>query len=212
MKVTSKIISFALCATMLMSVAVPAFAASDAVNSVGSVAADVTNETKVGQDITQGKQSEYYAEFDTDATDVPVEVYATQASGSDIVDPDTGEVIDGSIGIIIPKTIVVDGASAQANKAAYTVQVKGNIAGDEIITVAPDATFKMSQTGKTDIDATVTQATQKFAVPTSLDATLGLAKTVTTDYADSTVTGEIAVKGLTAGSWHGSFNFDISID
>ena len=56
--------------------------------------------------------------------------------------------------ITIPKDIVLDG---EAKKADYQVNVKGDIAGDQVLQVVPDTEFLLKETGgKADITATVT--------------------------------------------------------
>lgn len=174
-KIMSGVMSAALCASMM----VPAFAASTKVNSIGSVSADITNTTKTGQDTTQAQQSEYYSPITADNSSA-CNVYATVAS---------------SFSVVIPKTIILDGATKIGD---YSVEVKGNIAGNETITVVPAASFAMKQNPKTDVTANVTQAKTSWTV---------------TDLAtDSTTTGQIEASGLSAGSWQGAFNFTIALN
>ena len=100
--------------------------------------------------------------------------------------------------VTVPKTIVLDSATKASD---YTVSVTGDIAGNEVIKVAPNAnTFKMTQTGKADVDATVAQTKTSFA-----SSELNLQTPATT-------TGNVTAAGLTAGDWSGTFNFDISCD
>ena len=72
------------------------------------------------------------------------DVYATQGT---------------SFNVTIPKTLILDGTNGSG---AYTVSVKGNIAGSDVIKVVPDSTFKMSQSGKRDIDTAITQSKTEF--------------------------------------------------
>ena len=58
--------------------------------------------------------------------------------------------------ITIPKEVVLDGSTS---KADYVINAKGDIAGDQILTIVPDSTFTMSETGgKADITANITQS------------------------------------------------------
>ena len=174
-KIMSGVMSAALCASMM----VPAFAASTKVNSIGSVSADITNTTKVGQDTTQGEESKYYDPITADNSSACT-VYATVTS---------------SFSVVIPKTIILDGTTKTGE---YSVDVKGDIAGDETITVTPAASFTMKQDGKADVTANVTQVKASWTV---------------TDLASaSTTTGEIEAAGLSAGSWNGAVNFAIALN
>ena len=58
--------------------------------------------------------------------------------------------------ITIPKEIVLNGNTSSAD---YIINAKGDIAGDQILTIVPDSTFKMSEAGgKADITANITQS------------------------------------------------------
>lgn len=155
----------------------------DSKASVGSVALDIDAEADkvTGKDTVQNKQSEYSDEIDINSTE-GCEVYATLPS---------------SFTVVIPKKVILTGSAN--GSGAYTVKVKGDIAGNETITVAPAATVAMKQTGKTDVTATIAQPKTTWTV-----ADAGLAAGVIT-------TGTITAAGLTAGSWAGAFNFDISL-
>lgn len=212
-KLLACVMALALC----MSIGTQAFALGENVNSIGSVAGDVADDLTeneygsevTGKDETQSQESEYQElEVADDAVTATVDVYATQATGEDIVD-ENGDTVDGSVMVIVPKVVILDGATGEG---AYVVKVKGNIAGNEVITVAPDATVTLEQEGKDDITATITQAKTRFAYngTTAISDADDLAKTVTTDYATTTVDGSIATDDLTAGSWHGTFAFNIS--
>lgn len=90
--------------------------------------------------------------------------------------------------------------------------VKGNITSDEVITVALDATLVMSDVEKVkaSISADVTQTVTKFVNAEVKTKVYSDAKdTIAIGVSDTTGTtsGNITVKGLTAGSWEGSFNF-----
>lgn len=171
------LISALVCSTVV------AQAESTNVASVGSEAEDIDKGAEpVGQDTVQEQKSEYSDEITTDAIDEECEVYATLPS---------------SFTVKIPKKVILTGTAN--GSGAYTVEVSGDIAGDEVITVAPDASVAMKQTGKDDVTATIAQTKTTWTV-----ADEELATGVRT-------TGTITASGLTAGQWKGSFNFDISL-
>lgn len=105
------------------------------VNSVGSEIGD-TNESAVGKDTTQGKQTEYQ-----DGTQGVnhTEIYMTVASQFDVV---------------IPKTVILDGVG---KVGAYSIKLDGDIPGTAKITVVPDATSTLHSEGKDDIIAEISQ-------------------------------------------------------
>ena len=79
-----------------------------------------------------------------------------------------------------------------------------------MIKVVPTASFKMSQNGKADITATTTQTVQKF-VNTTLEGTDSSHMNGVKPDAFITTEGDVSVAGMTAGSWAGTTNFDISL-
>lgn len=189
---------FGLAAAMVLTT--PVFAASSLKDSIGSVNGS-DNGTSVGVDASQGQKTTYSNAITADTNDT-CNVYATQAS---------------TFSVVIPKTIVLTGTKDTANSGSYVVTVKGNIAGTEVVNVTPDATFKMSQAGKEDITATVTQTKTKFQVAEAeakeQDATKKGATVYGLDNASgATQSGTIEVENLTAGSWTGSFKFNIGLN
>ena len=223
-------------ATLTMFSATSVFAA-DYVNSTGSVANDITILTDVtynvvGNDTTQIEHSEYGTvdalNLDTTVDGVTkqgdviknnVDVYGTIAEGSDVYDPTNPEAdengfVDGDILVGLPTVLIMSG-TADAN--GYYVaegkgKVKGNIAGTTTINVVPDASFTMSQSGKSDITATVTQDYTKFVVPTSSATGADVNKNVTPTFNDNAVFNvNVKTNQATAGSWHGAFNYTVSL-
>lgn len=189
-----KLALLGLAATMVVST--PVLAASTLVDSKGSV--DMTDDrTTVGVDVTQDKHTEYYDEITEDKEENTCSVYATQAS---------------TFSVVIPKTIILDGAKDAKNAGTYVVTVKGNIAGTEAVTVQPETSFQMTQAGKEAIDATVTQDNVFFKVAEA--ASEDAAKTVygVDNLNGASQSGEVEVTNLSAGSWTGSFNFNISLN
>ena len=186
-----KILSLTMAATMIMGSTLPVFAATEHnTDSVGSVAEDITNETKVGQDVVQNQQSEYTDEITKDQSENTCNAYLTKAS---------------TFSVIIPKTIVLDGSAENNNEGIYTVSVKGNIAGDDVISVTPDAGFDFKQPGKKNVAAVVTQPTTTFQINDDLVTEENILTGIST-------TGKVSVDHITSGSWEGNFNFKISLD
>lgn len=104
--------------------------------------------------------------------------------------------------VTIPKTIALDGSTKTAD---YDVNVKGDIASDKEVRVAPDDTFKMKDQSnaskkKADVDAIVTQVNKNWSSTEVNVTTTGTTKT-----------GNISATGLTSGSWKGTFNFSIAM-
>lgn len=105
--------------------------------------------------------------------------------------------INSSYVVTLPKTIKLDSTTKDAQ---YTVNVKGALAGTEIIKVIPDTSFTMKQDGKDDVTATVTQAKTDFtSAELAADTENGV-----------TETGTVAAPDISAGRWDGSFNFNVS--
>ena len=107
---------------------------------------------------------------------------------------------DSSFTVTIPKKITLD----ETKTSTYDVTVEGDISSDEKVTVVPDASFltkdqATSGTVKADVTATVTQEkTEWVNAEISVDG-------------GSTVNGSVSAPDLTAGSWKGTFNFDIDL-
>ena len=186
-----KILSIILAVAMLATFAMTAFAANDLTNSTGSVATDAEAVQVIGNDATQGKVSEYEVAVDnstatSETNTKSVDVYATQGS---------------TYSVKIPKVIILDGATGNG---AYRVSVKGNISSNQTVKVIPDSTFVLSEVAtadaKTDIIARVTQAKTAWTTSELSDSTW------------ATQDATIAVSPLTAGSWHGTFGFTVSIE
>lgn len=153
--------------------------------SVGSVTEDITNDTKIGHDVTQSKTSTYSSDLTLGGTE-NVEVYASQGS---------------TFSVKIPKVIILDGANGNG---AYSVAVKGNIASNQSVHVTPPEDFKLSdqskvESKKNDIKAILTQKKNTWQL-----------KEVMPDKYTYT-TGSIAANDISAGIWFGAFNFTITL-
>lgn len=224
-KTIKKVLAVGMAVLCMSSTSVTALAASTNVNSVGSVVEDIetqgtnpaTSNTAgiTGYDDTQDRETEYATYADTDMTGdsaASTDVYATQAS---------------TFSVVVPVVLVMDGESKDGDHQANgQVQVKGNIAGNEYVSVEPDATFNLSQSGKDDVTATVAQSAKYFCVSGSTAQTTITDKTftntLTTDFADTTADITITapdarnanegVAGISAGSWHGSYNTNIALN
>ena len=108
------------------------------------------------------------------------DVYATQGT---------------SFSVNIPKTLVLDGTNGTG---AYTVSVKGNIGGTDVINVVPDSTFNMTQAGKNDIATAIEQDKTAFNYADGMTATNEIKGL-----------GNLTMDSISAGKWSGVFNFNI---
>lgn len=137
---------------------------------------------------------EYHDQIEEDKDKVACDVYAEVGS---------------QFKVTIPKKITLSGES---KSGTYQVSVVGDIAGTETINVTPDASFAMSQTGKKDVTATVTQAVTKFRDSLYDKALAADEALMGTDEKEGTkADGLIEAKDLTAGAWNGQFNFKIEL-
>lgn len=112
--------------------------------------------------------------------------------------------------VTIPKQITLDGES---KTGTYTISCKGDIAGDEYVSVIPDASFTMSQQGKADATANITQAKRQFRT-NRYGAALLDTEVLMNDASGAngtTISGTIEASALTAGAWNGVFNFTIAL-
>lgn len=213
-------------ATVISMSSITAFAATPSyVNSVGSATEDIkivddSDYTVTGKDETQNKKSTYTNITLADETVTsPCEVYATIAEGSKVYDPENPKAsedgfVDGSVVVSLPTTLIVSGTPNTSGDYIGTglVKAKGNIAGTTIINVVPDATVTLSSVGKADITADITTEYTKFALPTSTATGDKLNKHldyVFNDDCKSVIT--VKANGVTAGSWNGTFNNNVSL-
>ena len=186
------VLALAMAVILLVTMAMPTLAAGTA--SVGSVAGDINGGTIIGQDVDQGKQTEY--KNDIYVGNTPIEetcdVYATV--------PNSGIVVT------VPKVQILDGKAGVSNSGVYKVEVRGDISADTVITVSPldemadreGVNFEMSSAGKDNIPTDVEQERTAFTY----------ADGVRPD-SPATTTGVITAYGMTAGIWNGDFQFNI---
>lgn len=121
--------------------------------------------------------------------------------------------------VVIPKKIVLDGSDGTGS---YTVTVDADLAGTEYISVVPTAQeggyVLHEQGGKADINYTVSQEKQVFIANGSVSS--GLAGEIELQAAvegyeiltrEAVIVGaDIATINLSAGTWTGTFDFEIA--
>ena len=104
---------------------------------------------------------------------------------------------DSAFTVTIPKTITL----GQNKSATYDVKVKGDIAGNDVITVTPDSTI------------TLNDADGKGAVTGNIEQTKTKFNSTEVNQADGvSTTGTITANDLTAGDWSGNFEFAINVN
>lgn len=108
--------------------------------------------------------------------------------------------------VTIPKSLTLSGAD---KNGSYTVAVEGDIAGNQFVSVTPEATFAMQQTGKADVTATITQTVNKFRGDNYTETLLADGTEVL--FATG-ATGTIDAQDLSAGAWNGVFDFTIALE
>lgn len=97
--------------------------------------------------------------------------------------------------VTIPKSVDL----GSTGTASYEVRINGDISGDEVVRVVPDASFQMTQAGKTPVTAVISQTETEAGAMELLNSKTKL------------ITGQISAAGLTAGEWSGTFNFNINL-
>lgn len=163
----------------------PAFTSTGYIDSIGSV--DMIDDgATVGFDETQNQKTEYYKDNESIKEDGKnaTNVYATIASKFDVT---------------ISKTIILSGNKNDNENfgiGRYIVKVNGDIAGNESINVVPDETVDLYSKNKDGVIGSIEQ-----------DKTKWIHSEVETD-----ANGTITAKEITAGSWNGTFNFNINLD
>lgn len=103
--------------------------------------------------------------------------------------------------VTIPKEIELQasGNAVDTYVSDYEVTVTGNISANQVVTVIPNSTFVLTQTGKSDLNATIVQQ-ETNAAWNEINTQSG-----------KKMQGSIEVPNVTAGNWTGSFNFNISL-
>lgn len=101
--------------------------------------------------------------------------------------------IKSSYTVTIPKEIVLDGKTKTGD---YTVDVVGDIAANQNVSVEPDAEVTLQSNNKSSVQANISQ-----------DKTVWTTKNMLT-----AGNGTIDAKDITAGLWMGTFNFDVKLN
>ena len=173
-----------------LSISTPAMAATEYMNSTGSVVEDVTSTIKHGEDKNQKEQSKY-AQYTSDSSST-TDVYVSQAS---------------TFSVTAPVVAILNGQPDTNGNYTGDIKysVKGNIAADEMINVEPESSFQLIQSGKENVDCSViskdtTTTKTNFTYADGLRAEKELSQEYT-----------ITTKDITAGSWHGSLKTNISL-
>ena len=223
-KTFSKIIAAVMAVISIFTAAMPVMAAQ-AVNSTASKGTDIaviddSSYSVAGVDSTQNQKSEYDT-YTLDGTDIKssVNVYGTIAEGSNVYDPENPEAddngfVNGKIEVGVPTTIIIGGTpNAQGYySGSASGRVKGNISGSTVINVIPDNEATLKSAGKDDVTATIEQDYEEFVVATSEYSGDKVNKNVTPAFNDDAVFNvSVKAKDLSAGSWHGTFNYNISL-
>ncbi len=192
-----KLFALVLGAVMVAGAAAPAFADGFS-TKLGKPTATMDDGAIVAVDENGFSREEVeYTDVDKDGTNA-TNVYA---------------VIGSTYQVTIPKTIVLKGNKNEASTATYKVDVDGDIAGNQYVKVQPETTFAMKQSGKADVEATVTQELVSYRA-SNYNATLGTGETKMAADEDAIEAGEGTGKvsaTLTAGRWAGTFNFNIEL-
>ena len=153
--------------------------------SIGSAASDPS----VGKDEAQGVVTEYQ-EF--------TPAYESTITGTDVyLTNDTENVV-----VSVPKKVILSGNYDPIDKkykGEYTVKVEGDFAGHKLVKVVPDNTVDLIQQGKKNITANIAQDKTDFNIVDVTNHT-------------NTSKGLVSAEHLTAGSWNGVFNFNVSIE
>lgn len=102
--------------------------------------------------------------------------------------------------VTIPKKITLENTIKGKSESNYTVEVRGDIASNEVLKVTPDNSFNMNQDGGRTFPVSVTQ-TVTTAVWNEM-----------TEVNPKTISGNLSGTNMTAGDWQGTFNFNISLD
>jgi hypothetical protein len=182
-----KVLSLGLAAAMTVALSIPAWASTPL--------QQVSSTQSVNDTATVGN----YGNTETD------EVVA-QLTNTATEDCDVDCQIAGFFTVTIPKDITMQGTRLAAH-ADYTVNVKGDIAGDLRVTVTPDATFDMSEAGgKADITAT-----NSYAANANIWSSADICALESTTIVGTTRDFDIDAP-LTVGSWSGNFDFAIAYE
>ena len=170
---------------------------SNAATLVNSTSSDFTSQT-VGEDVTQGvtytEQDEVTNQDTTFSGSYETEVYETKAS---------------KFSFVIPKTITLDGES---NEGTYQVKVKGNITGNQTISITTPETFELAEQNATVVVGNKATATIASEADGGAKTIWNQSEIDRDDYTGSGVTEGIIHSDLVrAGSYKGAFDFTVEL-
>ena len=151
------------------------------ISAFASSTGSTSANTGIGEDKVQNAKTQYSEKTDSNTQTA---VYLT--------------VDDSDLIVSLPTTVIVSGTPDSSGNYTgnYSVGVKGNMSGSKQVSITPDENVTLAQKGKENKEAAITQQQTVFT---------------TDDFKNGTVTnGAITAQGLTAGSWNGQFNFNIS--
>ncbi len=123
-----------------------------------------------------------------------------------------------SFSVTIPKKIVLPGTATDGkHEVTYDIKVKGNIGSNEYISVIPEPIIALSQEGKQNVNATVTQTHTNYRLSSSKsyenDTLAILPSELNSDLGKTDKdTGKISVPKLSAGAWSGSYIYNIKLN
>ena len=189
----NKILCYALAGMVALGNVVP----SNAATLVNSTSSDFTSQT-VGEDVTQGvtytEQDEVTNQDTTFSGSYETEVYETKAS---------------KFSFVIPKTITLDGES---NEGTYQVKVKGNITGNQTISITTPETFELAEQNATVVVGNKATATIASEADGGAKTIWNQSEIDRDDYTGSGVTEGIIHSDLVrAGSYKGAFDFTVEL-
>lgn len=148
--------------------------------------------------------------YQTSSENVTYSNAITQDAANNVVNVTVAQT--STFSVSIPKNISLSGASGETNEANYSIAVTGNIASDEVVKVTPSSSFQMTDSKgvKKALTATVKQPVTKF-VNTEVKP-IKYSSATDTNALGTNASGNVSVANLSAGSWAGTFNFDIKLE
>lgn len=111
--------------------------------------------------------------------------------------------------VVIPKTIVLDTVDKDSD---YAVRVYGDISSDKKVTVAPQDAIASEENNNVDfhmVDQATAGSKKANVVATVTQDVVDWTSAEVT--ADTSKDGNVAAPTITAGSWRGTFNFNIAL-
>lgn len=113
---------------------------------------------------------------------------------------------ESTYSIVLPKTMSGNAVN-NAIDWDYNVNVTGDIAGNEYVSIVPQSEFTLSQTNKPSITGSVSQDITKFYA-----SDYALALSSDSVKFGTNVTGNVKANNISAGEWKGTFYFNVSLE